>query len=64
MRQCVHRPVRRGVRGIQKERTVGRLVGMLFEEVDGVVADGIRIIVSFRLVLRVVHRSDVGVAAT
>ena len=60
----VHRPVRGCVGGIKKERLVGRLVGVLFEERDGVVADRVGIVVSLRMVLRIVDWSDVGVAST
>ena len=63
-RQGVHRPMCRRVSDVQKERLLGRLLGMFAEKRDRVVADRVGVVIRLRLVLRIVHRRDERIAPT
>ena len=63
-RQGMHRPMRRGVGHIEKHRLVRRLLRVLLQKSHRVVADRVGVIISLRLILLIVHRSDELILAT
>src|SRR5205823_1783390 len=59
----VQRPVGGGVGDVEEERLAGRLLVVVGHEADGVVGDGVGVVVALGLVFGVVGRVDAGVVA-